>query len=118
MEYLNVFIWGGAICALVQLLMERTKLMPGRIMVLLVCSGALLHFFGLFETMEEMAAAGLTVPLLGFGKLLMEGVFQGIEKDGILGIFSGGLSASSIGITATMVFSYLASFLFSSHMKK
>lgn len=118
MNYLNVFLGGGLICALVQLLMEKTKLMPGRIMVLLVCSGSVLHFLGLFEPLEELTAAGVTVPLLGFGKILMEGVLQGIEKDGILGIFSGGLTASAIGITSTLVFSYIASFIFSPHMKK
>lgn len=117
MEYLNAFVFGGIICAIVQILMEKTKLMPGRIMVLLVCTGAVLHFFGLFEPIQEIAGAGITVPLLGFGKILMEGVLDGIHENGFLGLFSGGLSASAAGISAALIFSYIASFFFSSKMK-
>lgn len=117
MNYFSVFVFGGIVCGLVQLLMEKTKLLPGRIMVLLVCSGALLHFFGIFEPLQEIAGAGITVPLLGFGKILMEGVFKGINENGLIGLFTGGLTASSAGITAALIFSYLASLFFSSKMK-
>ena len=118
MEYINAFVFGGIICAFSQILMEKTKLMPGRIMVILVCLGAVLHFFGLFEPIQEIAGAGITVPLLGFGKILMEGVFKGIQEKGFIGLFTGGLTASAAGITAALIFSYLSSFIFSSKMKR
>lgn len=118
MDYFSVFVWGGIICGLVQILMEKTKLMPGRIMVLLVCTGAILHFFGLFTPLQKVAGAGATVPLLGFGKILMEGVFKGIQEKGMLGLYTGGLTASAAGITAALVFSYVASLIFSSKMKR
>ena len=73
MDYIWAFLVGGLVCALAQILMEKTKLMPGRIMVILVCTGAALHFLGIFEPLQEFAGAGITVPLLGFGKILMEG---------------------------------------------
>lgn len=118
MEYMNAFWVGGLICALVQILMEKTKLLPGRIMVLLVCSGAALHFLGLFEPIQDYAGAGITVPLLGFGKILMEGVMEGVDKEGFLGLFSGGLKAGAIGTAAALIFSYLASLVFDTKMKK
>jgi len=118
MDYLNAFWVGGLICALVQILMEKTKLLPGRIMVLLVCSGAVLHFLGLFRPIQDYAGAGITVPLLGFGKILMEGVMEGVDKEGFLGLFSGGLTAGAIGTAAALILSYLASLVFDTKMKK
>jgi len=118
MDYLNAFWVGGLICALVQILMEKTKLLPGRIMVLLVCSGAVLHFLGLFRPIQDYAGAGITVPLLGFGKILMEGVMEGVDKEGFLGLFSGGLTAGAIGTAAALILSYLASLVFDTKMKE
>lgn len=118
MDYINAFWVGGLICALVQILMEKTKLLPGRIMVILVCTGAFLHFLGIFEPIQEYAGAGISVPLLGFGKILMEGVIEGVEKEGFLGLFSGGLKAGAIGTSAALIFSYLASLVFDTKMKK
>ena len=118
MDYFHAFWVGGLICALVQILMEKTKLMPGRIMVLLVCIGAGLHFLGLFQPVQDFAGAGITVPLLGFGKILMEGVMEGVDKEGILGLFSGGLKAGAVGTSAALIFSYLASLIFDTKMKK
>ena len=88
MDYINAFWVGGLICALVQILMEKTKLMPGRIMVLLVCTGALLGAIGLYEPFQEFAGAGASVPLLGFGNTLMKGVKEAVDEQGFLGLFS------------------------------
>ena len=116
-DYLKVFITGGIICALVQLLMEKTKMMPGRVMVTLVVSGAILGAIGLYEPFAKWAGAGATVPLLGFGNTLWKGVKEGIGEDGLLGIFKGGLTASSAGICGALVFGYLASLVFKPKMK-
>lgn len=118
MDYVYAFLVGGAICALVQILMEKTKLMPGRIMVILVCSGAVLGALGLYEPFKEFAGAGASVPLLGFGNTLWQGVKEAIEKEGFLGIFMGGFTASAVGISAALVFGYLASLIFQPKMKE
>ena len=118
MEYIKAFLIGGAICAIVQLLMDKTKLMPGRIMVLLVVSGAILGSIGVYEPFSQWAGAGATVPLLGFGNTLWKGVKKGIETEGLLGLLQGGLTASAAGITAALVFGYLASIFFQPKMKK
>ena len=118
MSYVNAFWVGGLICALVQILMEKTKLMPGRIMVILVCLGALLGALGVYEPFQEFAGAGAGVPLLGFGNTLWQGVKEAVEKEGFIGIFMGGFKASAVGISAALIFGYLASFLFEPRMKK
>lgn len=118
MEYLKAFVVGGIICALVQILMEKTKMLPGRIMVMLVCTGALLGFLGIYPPFAEFAGAGATVPLLGFGNVLWEGMQKSIDQDGFLGIFRGGFTASAAGISAALVFGYLASLIFQPKMKK
>lgn len=118
MDYINAFLIGGAICALVQLLMEKTKLMPGRIMVLLVCAGAVLSAVGLFEPLFDIGKAGASVPLLGFGNVLFQGVKEAVDMEGFLGIFTGGFKAGAAGICAALVFGYLASLLVNPKMKK
>ena len=118
MDYFNAFWCGGLICALVQILLDRTKLMPGRIMVLLVCSGAVLGFFNLYPPLAEFAGAGATVPLLGFGNTLWNGVQKSIQENGFIGIFLGGFHASAAGISAALIFGYLASLIFEPKMKK
>lgn len=118
MEYINAFWIGGLICALVQILMDRTKLMPGRIMVLLVCSGAVLGFLNIYEPFTKFAGAGASVPLLGFGNLLWKGVKEAIDKEGFIGIFMGGFKASAVGISAALIFGYLASLIFEPKMKR
>ncbi|MCI7262846.1 MAG: stage V sporulation protein AE [Otoolea sp.] len=112
MGYIRAFLVGGIICGAVQILMDKTKLMPGRIMVLLVVTGAILGFLGIYEPFSQWAGAGATVPLLGFGNTLWKGVTEAIAKDGFLGIFKGGLTAASAGITGALVFGYLAALLF------
>ena len=117
MDYVKAFLIGGLICALVQILMEKTKMMPGRIMVLLVVSGTILGAVGIYEPFAKWAGAGAGVPLLGFGNTLWKGVKEAIGKDGILGIFKGGLTACSAGICGALVFGYLASLVFKPKMK-
>ncbi len=118
MDYVNAFWIGGLICALVQILLDRTKLMPGRIMVLLVCTGAVLGFCNVYEPFQEFARAGASVPLLGFGNVLWQGVKEAVDNNGFLGIFQGGFKASAVGICAALVFGYIASFIFEPKMKK
>ena len=118
MDYINAFWVGGLICALSQILLDRTKLMPGRIMVLLVCTGSVLGFLNIYEPILKFAGAGASVPLLGFGNLLWKGVKEAIEQEGFIGIFMGGLKASAVGISAALVFAYLASLIFNPKMKK
>lgn len=100
MDYVKAFLIGGLICALIQILMEKTKMMPGRIMVLLVCTGAVLGAVGAYEPFRKFAGAGASVPLLGFGNVLWKGVKEAVDADGFLGIFKGGFQASAVGISA------------------
>lgn len=118
MDYVNAFWVGGVICMLVQILMEKTKLLPGRIMVLLVCTGALLGAVGIYEPFTEFAGAGASVPLLGFGNVLWKGVKEAVDEAGFLGLFMGGFKASAVGISAALIFSYFASMIFQPKMKK
>ena len=118
MDYVKAFLIGVLICALVQILMEKTKMMPGRIMVLLVCTGAVLGAVGAYEPFRKFAGAGASVPLLGFGNVLWKGVKEAVDADGFLGIFKGGFQASAVGISAALVFGYLASLIFQPKMKK
>ena len=87
MDYVKAFIVGGLICAAVQILLDRTKLMPGRVMVLLVCGGALLGFCGLYDPFQKLAGAGAGVPLPGFGNVLWQGVKEAVDKYGFMGVF-------------------------------
>lgn len=118
MDYLKAFIIGGLICAVVQILMEKTKLLPGRIMVILVCTGAVLGAIGLYEPFAEFAGAGATVPLAGFGNTLWKGVKEAVDSEGAIGLFMGGFKASAVGISAALIFGYIASLLCDSKMKK
>lgn len=118
MEYIHAFWVGGLICALVQILLDRTKLMPGRVMVLLVCSGAVLGFLGIYEPLKAFAGAGTGVPLLGFGNTLYQGIRKAVDEEGFLGLFTGGFTASAAGISAALIFSYLASLVFQPKMKE
>lgn len=96
MDYIYAFLAGGAICALVQILMEKTKLMPGRIMVILVCTGAVLGALGLYEPFKEFAGAGASVPLLGFGNTLWKGVKEAVDKEGFMGIYMAALQPAQL----------------------
>ena len=118
MEYMNAFWVGGTICALVQILLDRTKLLPGRVMVLLVCSGAVLSAVGIYQPLIDYAGAGASVPLLGFGNTLLSGMKEAIDREGFLGLFTGGFTACAAGVSAALIFSYLASLIFRPGMKE
>lgn len=118
MDYINAFWVGGLICALVQILMEKTKMLPGRIMVLLVCLGAVLGALQIYQPFIEFAGAGASVPLPGFGNTLWKGVKKAVDENGFIGIFMGGFKASAVGISAALIFSYIASIIFQPKMKK
>ena len=108
MDYIKAFVTGGLLCAAVQILMDKTKLMPGRIMVLLVVCGSILGAIGLYEPCAKWAGSGATVPLLGFGHLLAQGVQNAVDECGLPGAFTGGLTAASGGIAASLIFGVLA----------
>ena len=118
MDYVKAFMVGGLICALVQILMEKTKLLPGRIMVLLVCTGAVLSFLGLFQPLQDFAGAGVSVPLIGFGNVLMKGVKEAVDQDGFLGLFMGGFTSGAVGCSGALILGYLASMVTNSKIRK
>ena len=132
MDYINAFWVGGLICALVQILLDKTKLLPGRVMVILVCTGAVLgrimvllvvtgavlSALGWYEPFQDFAGAGASVPLLGFGNVLMKGVKEAVQEQGFLGLFAGGFRAGAVGTSAALIFGYLASFLSKPKMKE
>ncbi len=118
MDYVNAFWVGGAICALVQVLLEKTKLLPGRVMVLLVVTGAFVSFFGWYEPFMEYAGAGASVPLLGYGNILMKGVKEAVDQNGFIGLFQGGFKTGAVGCAAALIFGYLASLFFQPKPKK
>lgn len=118
MDYVKAFVVGGVICVLVQLLLDHTKMLPGRVMVLLVVSGTILGALGLYEPFAKWAGCGATVPLSGFGYRLWDGVKTAIDENGFLGLFMGGLEASAVGISGALIFGYLAALIFNPKMKK
>lgn len=111
MDYVKAFVVGGIICAIVQILMEKTKLMPGRIMVMLVCTGALLGAVGIYGPFSKWAGAGANVPLLGFGNVLWKGVKEAVDSEGFSGLFKGGFKACAVGVSAALIFSYIAALI-------
>ena len=118
MDYINAFWVGGLICALSQILLDRTKMLPGRVMVLLVCLGAVISFFGLYEPFAEYAGAGANVPLLGYGNILMKGIKEAVDTDGFIGLFKGGFTNGAVGCSAALIFGYLASLIFQTNTTK
>lgn len=118
MDYLKAFVVGGIICVIGQILVDRTKLTSGRILVGFVCAGCILGGLGLYKPLVDFAGAGATVPLTGFGYNLAKGVMTEVDKSGLLGIFTGGLKSTAGGIAAACVFSFLAALLFEPKGKK
>lgn len=112
MDYIKAFLVGGVFCLIGQILIDKTKLTPARILVSYVVIGVLLGAIGIYKPIVEFAGAGATVPLTGFGYNLAKGVKEAIQEDGFLGIFTGGLKACAGGITAAVVAGLLASLLF------
>ncbi|AFK86903.1 MULTISPECIES: stage V sporulation protein AE [Thermoanaerobacterium] len=118
MDYLRAFLVGGIICVIAQLLMDKTKLTPARILVLYVTVGAILGGIGIYKKIIDFGGAGATVPLLGFGNSLAQGAIKAVKKDGITGAFTGGLTATAGGIAAAIFFGYLFSIIFNPRTKK
>ena len=108
MEYLNAFLCGGILCAIGQILIDKTQLTPARILTGYVVGGVILSAVGLYDPLAEFAGAGASVPLLGFGHLLAQGVMKAVDEIGLPGVFTGGLTAAAGGITASLVFALLA----------
>lgn len=116
--YLKAFLVGGLICMLGQILIIKTNITSARILVLFVVLGAILEGFGLYEPIVAFAGAGATVPITGFGRSLAKGAIQAVKEKGIIGIFTGGLSATAGGIAAAVVFAYIFALIFNSKTKK
>lgn len=112
MNFFWAFIVGGTLCAIGQILIDKTNLTPARILVLYVTSGVALTLIGIYPPLVDFAGAGATVPLTGFGYSLCKGVMKAVDKDGFLGIFTGGLTATAGGITAAIVFGLIVALLF------
>lgn len=109
--YLWAFLVGGGLCVIAQILIDRTSLTPARILVVYVVAGVILGAIGLYKPLVEFAGAGATTPLTGFGYLISKGVRDAVEERGLLGALTGSLTASAGGITAALVFGYLACLL-------
>ena len=115
--YLKVFLVGGALCAIGELLVLKTKMTPARILVSYIVAGVILSAIGLYGYLVEFAGAGATVPLTGFGYALSQGVVHAVQEVGLIGAFTGGLTATSGGITAAVLFGTLAALLFAPKAK-
>lgn len=118
MGLLKCFVVGGIICIIGQLLIDKTKLTPARILVIYVTAGAILGGLGIYKYIIEFAGAGATVPLTGFGANLAKGAIQEVKSSGLLGAFTGGVKASAGGIAAAVFFGYLASLIAKPKIKK
>lgn len=118
MNYIWAFLIGGAICIAAQILMDTTRMLPGRVMVLLVCLGAVLGAVGVYKPFLEFAGGGASVPLTGFGYNLWKGIREAVDKDGFIGLFRGGFTMAAVGTSAALIFSYIASLIFQPKMKK
>ncbi len=118
MGFIKAFVIGGLICVAAQMLMEKTKLMPGRIMVILVCLGAILGALQLYEPFLDFAGSGASVPLTGFGYNLWKGIKEAVDSDGFIGLFRGGFKMAAVGTSAALLFSYIASLIFQPQMSK
>ena len=112
MDYIKAFLVGGTFCLIGQLLIDKTKLTPARILVSYVVIGVFLSAIGVYERLVEFAGAGASVPLTGFGHSLAKGVREAVEESGILGVLTGGLKATAGGITAAVLLGFLASLIF------
>lgn len=118
MEYISAFIVGGVICIIAQILMDTTKLTPGRILVLFVTIGAILGAFGLYDKLIAIGGAGATIPLPGFGNTLAKASIKEVKEIGLLGAFTGGIKGTAGGVTAAIFFGYLMALIFNPKTKE
>ena len=112
MDYIKAFVIGGLFCVIAQLLIDKTKLTPARILVSYVVAGVILGALGLYQPLVDFAGAGATVPLTGFGNLLAKGVHKAVAEQGLLGVLTGGITAASAGISAAIFFGLLIALIF------
>ena len=112
MKYINAFWVGGLFCAFAQILIDKTRLTPARIMVTYVVAGVILTSIGLFKPLVDYAGCGATVPIIGFGYTLAKGVMEEVDNSGLLGAFTGGLKAAAGGISIALLFSFLSALVF------
>ena len=117
LEYVNAFWVGGLICVVAQILIDKTKLTPARILTSFVVAGVILGSFGVYDRLIDFAGAGATIPIVGFGNTLVNGVMKGMAEKGFIGIFTGGVSAAAGGIAASVFFGFLASVIFNPKQK-
>lgn len=117
MDYIRAFIVGGTICLIGQILMDKTSLTPARILVSFVTAGVILGAIGIYDPIVEYGKAGATVPLPGFGYALAKGAIKEVEKNGLIGAFTGGIKATSAGIAAAIFFGYLMAVIFNPKTK-
>ena len=117
MDYLKAFLVGGIICSIGQILIDKTKLTPARILVIFVVSGVALQLVGIYEPLVEFAGAGATIPLTGFGYTLCKGVEKAVGENGFIGIFTGGFTAAAAGVCAACIFGILAALVFKPKQK-
>ena len=118
MSLLKSFVVGGVICVIGQILIDKTKLTPARILVIFVTSGAVLGGLGIYKHLVDFAGAGSTVPLTGFGYNLAKGAIEGVKETGLVGAFTGGVKAAAGGIAAAIFFGYIAALISKPKMKK
>lgn len=111
-QYINAFWVGGLICAIAQILIDKTKLTPARILVLFVVIGTILGGLGIYDHIIKLGGAGATVPIIGFGNTLAKGAIKGVSEKGFLGIFTGGASAAAGGIASSIFFGFLIALIF------
>ena len=117
-EYLRAFLCGGVLCLIGQVLIDKTKLTPAKILVIYVVSGVVLGGLGIYKYVVEFVGAGATVPLTGFGYLLAKGAAKAVSEDGLLGAFTGGVTAAAGGIAAAIFFGYLVALIFKPRPKR
>lgn len=117
-ELLLTFISGGIICVVAQLLIDLTRLTPAKILVIYVSFGVLIFALGLYEPMQKIFGAGVSIPLIGFGANIAKGVREAVEKDGLIGVLTGGLTSSAAGITSALLFGLFASVIFKTKSKR
>ena len=117
MDYIRAFITGGIICVIGQILMDKTKLTPARILVIFVTAGAILGAFGIYDKIVDIGGAGATVPLPGFGNSLAKGAIKAVKEDGLIGAFTGGITGTAAGITAAIFFGYIMAVIFNPKTK-
>ncbi len=118
LTYVKAFAVGGAFCVIAQVLIDRTMLTPARILTLYVVAGVILGAFGVYEPLLEWAGAGAAIPLTGFGNTLAKGVKKAVMEKGLLGVFTGGLTSSSAGITAALLFGFVIALMFKAREKR